>query len=294
MPLDASVIVRAKDKADTIEATLRSVRAQSQACELIVVDSGSSDATVSIARKYADQVIEIPASEFTYGGALNLGAENASGDVHFALSAHCVPMRDDWIARSVSLYDNERVAGTNQAQLTPTGDLIADCYLQTLEDALAHPVWGFSNHASSWRATVWRELPFRTDLSACEDKDWSWRVLQAGYTIAYCPELAVPAAHRRKEGVARLRRRVANEAFAMVSLGASRPLSPREAIRLGLTYFPLESRKPKAVRVFSPHRAAELAGAVAGGRRALRRGITPAAIFADMPAEQRPLYDPLR
>ena len=187
MPNQASVIIRAKDKADTIGLTLRALRGQTRAVEIVVVDSGSTDGTLEIARRWADRVVEIPAESFSYGRALNIGAAVSSGSVHFALSAHCVPKRADWVEHSLSLYDDDRIAATNQARVTPRGEPILDRYIQTRDDALRHPGWGFSNHAASWRADVWAALPFREDLPACEDKEWSWRVLAAGWGIAYCP-----------------------------------------------------------------------------------------------------------
>ncbi len=77
--------MRAKDKEQTIERALRGLRAQTVEMEIILVDSGSTDRTVELARPYCDQVITIPAEAFTYGRALNLGAEHASGEVVFAL-----------------------------------------------------------------------------------------------------------------------------------------------------------------------------------------------------------------
>jgi rhamnosyltransferase len=293
--LDASVIVRAKDKADTIEATLLSLRQQTVPVEIIVVDSGSTDGTVEIAKRHADRIIEIAPESFSYGGALNVGAAAASASVHFAISAHCVPEYADWIESSLKLYADERVAATNQARETPSGEPIEGCYLQTTDDVLLNPGWGFSNHASSWRADVWESFRFDPTLAACEDKEWSWRVLSAGWRIAYSPHLSVPADHRRKEGVVRLRRRVAKEAAAMVSLGATRPLVRQEAVRLWWSHFAVPGWKPKAVRRFSPYRIAELSGAVAGGRAPCHQW-RPAPLFVDDdPAWQltRPPYNPL-
>jgi rhamnosyltransferase len=263
--VDASVIVRSKNKVETIEATLRSMRNQTSDVEIIVVDSGSTDGTLEIARRWADQIIEIPPEGFTYGGALNAGAASASASVHFALSAHCAPRQRDWVERSLLLYRDDRVVATNGAFVTPRGTPIDDCYLQTRADALAKPGWGFSNHASSWRASAWASMPFRTDLPACEDKEWSWRVIEAGWLIAYSPSLAVPSGHRRRQGPRQLHRRVSREAAAMVSLGAARPLTTPEAVRLWWTYFNTLSPHPKALRRANPFRILELAGAVAGG-----------------------------
>ncbi|MGZ4568259.1 MAG: glycosyltransferase family 2 protein [Blastococcus sp.] len=263
-----SVVVRAKDKAATIGATLAALRRQSVPAEVIVVDSGSTDGTLEVARQWADRVIEMPAETFTYGGALNAGAAAATAPVHAALSAHCVPESDTWLEDSLRRYERSDVAATNCALTTPLGTAIAGTYWQTLEDVVVDPTWGFSNHASTWRADVWADHPFREDLGACEDKEWSWRVLAAGWTIAYAPELGAPMAHRRSAGLRPLFQRITREAEAMVSLGAAQPLTGRGAVGAWWSSFPAPSRKPAFVRRASPYRVAELAGAWRGSRQA--------------------------
>jgi rhamnosyltransferase len=191
----ASVIVRAKDKARTIERTLTLLRRQTVEPEIIVVDSGSTDGTLDIARRFADRVIEIPGESFTYGGALNIGAREARASVHFALSAHCYPERVDWIERSLSHYERPDVAGTHGARYSPDGSPLTEVFYDSPGNARAHPDWGFSNHASSWRASAWEEFPFDEELSAAEDKEWALRVLDAGWTIAVDPELWVDMSH---------------------------------------------------------------------------------------------------
>jgi len=263
-----SVIVRAKDKVSTIGETLAALRRQSVPAEVIVVDSGSTDGTVQVAERWADRVLRISADSFSYGGALNIGAEAARARVHAALSAHCVPESDTWLEDSLLRYERSDVAATNAALVSPLGVPIEDTYLQTLEDVVVDPTWGFSNHASTWRAAVWADLPFREDLGACEDKEWSWRVLAAGWTIAYAPELAAPMAHRRSAGLSALYQRITREAQAMVSLGAAEPLAGRAALRAWWSSFPSPSNKPTFVRRASPYRMAELGGAWRGSRLA--------------------------
>ena len=197
----ASVIVRAKDKAETIERALSALRDQTVPVEIVVVDSGSTDGTLELARRWCDLLIEIPPEEFTYGSALNLGARAASAPVHFALSAHCAPGRRDWVERSLAHYERPDVAGTSGYDNLAPGGRPPTVIHQDLAMLRANPYWGYSNHAGSWRAELWERFPFDERLPTSEDREWSWRVLQEGYVIAMDPALGVPTPHRVEEGL---------------------------------------------------------------------------------------------
>src|SRR2546430_11508598 len=41
----------------------------------------------------------------------------------------------------------------------PDGTRVESTFYEDLEHARRHPEWGFSNHASSWRADVWKHFP---------------------------------------------------------------------------------------------------------------------------------------
>jgi rhamnosyltransferase len=220
-----SVIVRARNEAARIERALESVRAQTRPAELIVVDSGSTDGTVEIARRWCDELIELPAGSFTYGRALNIGAARATAPIHVALSAHCVLDRADWLARALVLYERGDVAGVNGMTGLPDG-APARCdepYHQRVQDVLANPGWGFSNHASSWRAEAWERHPFDEELGYAEDKEWAWRVLRAGWTIAFSRELYVDMSHQWRDGFGQLLRRDYLSARAIASFVPAAP-----------------------------------------------------------------------
>lgn len=203
MPPAATVIVRAKNEERFVARALESLRAQTVVPEIIVIDSGSTDRTVAIARELCDRLIEIPAERFTYGFALNLGAREARAPVHFALSAHCVAARRDWIERSLSHYERADVAGTN-GPWPRGGEETPRTLYQDLAHARANPHVGFSNHASSWRACVWERFPFDETLRYAEDKEWALRVLEAGWVIVSDPALGVDMSHVWRGGYAEL------------------------------------------------------------------------------------------
>ena len=253
----ASVIVRAKNKADTIEDTFRTLARQTVPLEVIVIDSGSTDGTVEIARGCADRVVEIPAEEFSYGGTLNLGSRLASTEIHFSLSAHGTHLKQTWVEECLRHYEDPRVAAITGYGIGPDGTPLLSAYRPRLDEALSNPSWGYSNHAGSWRAAVLREHPFREDLPACEDKEWFWRVLAAGWHVVIDPDLVVPSHHRRAAGLKALWGREYREGFAFAVLG--RPVTDGlgDTLRGWLTDFSHDSRWPTVIRPLSPPRAVE-------------------------------------
>jgi rhamnosyltransferase len=268
----ATVIVRARDRAQTIERTLAALRHQSVAVEVVVVDSGSVDGTREIAARWADVVLDLPAADFSYGRALNRGARAASAPIHFALSAHTVPPSDDWVERSLAHYTDERVAGTSGTPLDPAGLPLRHVVLQDLEHARRHPEWGFSNTASSWRANVWRQLPFNERMEACEDKEWSWRAMAAGYVIVVDPALAVSGEHRRRAGLRALFDRCRREARELALYTDVPPFGARAAVGTWWSDLPHVTAWPRWMHRGDPRRVAEIAGRYAGRRDAVRSG----------------------
>ncbi len=282
MPPTVSAIVRCRDAAGTIEATLLSLRSQSVPLEVLVVDSGSTDATLEIAERHADQVLHMP-GPFSYGGALNLGASVARGAIHVALSAHCVLPSATWVENCLRHHERPEVAATGSSRLAPDGTPLTVPHDQRLSDARDHPRWGFSNHASTWRAAVWRELPFREDLPACEDKEWSWRVLKRGSTIVYDPSLYVSLAHRRAAGLRRLWRRVHLEQRSLAALGAVPRPARGDVVRRWWSESTPQDRFPLRLQRLNPHRLVEIHAAVAGARSARP---LPGPLHAELTAPQ--------
>jgi rhamnosyltransferase len=282
--VEASVIVRAKNEEGQIQRCLESLRSQTVPVEIVVVDSGSTDKTLDIASRYADHLIRILPDDFTFGRALNIGAAAASAEIHFALSAHCAASRDDWVARAIAHYRRDPlVAGTFGTLDSPNGDALDTPFVCSFPGVAEDPYWGFywgfSNHASSWRASVWREFQFDEDIEAAEDREWSWRVMRAGYVIVDDPSLFVGLEHRRSAGWRALFRRTRREARAMSRLlPPDRPYSVATAVQHWWSYMPPGSNKPPAIRRLNPARIVEFAGRWAGERDSLaaRRSTHPA------------------
>lgn len=76
-----SVIVPALNEEIALPATLAQLLAQPQVKECIVVDGGSSDATVSIVQRHKDPRVQLVHSAPGRGKQMNAGAAIASGDM---------------------------------------------------------------------------------------------------------------------------------------------------------------------------------------------------------------------
>ena len=192
-----SVVIRAKDEAASIGRTLDLLATQTLApqAEVIVVDSGSTDGTVDIVRAAGVRLVEIPASSFTYGGALNTGCELAGGPLIVALSAHAFPPHDRWLERMVGAFGDDTIACAVGYDTAPDGGRLEDAIVQDLELARRNPRWGYSNASGGFRAELWRERPFRDDMPASEDKEWALHWLERGWRCLVDPALGVRHDH---------------------------------------------------------------------------------------------------
>jgi glycosyltransferase involved in cell wall biosynthesis len=280
-PFKASVIVRARDKEATIGQALMGLERQTVRPEIIVVDSGSRDGTLDIARRHCDKLIEIPPEEFTYGRALNLGAAAASAPIHFALSAHCTPSSNDWIERYLAHYARPDVAGVCGTGSPARESEAEGPWVQDADQFWRDPMHGFSNHASSWRAEVWRDFPFNENVPSAEDKEWAGRVLDAGWVLAFDPSLEVATDYLFERGLREYFRRRRRDYAA---IGSFAPLPPyglrallddcaRGAGRAARGWWNVapDGRRSRTRLRLGPFRAADLAARYAASRTGSKR-----------------------
>jgi rhamnosyltransferase len=195
----ASVIIRVRDERHNLERCL-SLLAQQRGLpappELIVVDAGSRDGTVEVAERHGARVLRLAPAGFSFGGALNLGAEHARHEVLVSLSAHAFPPDPGWLGRLAGvLAADARVACACGDAYAPDGGRLRSAIRQDAALARRRPEWGYANAAGAFRADLWRERPFRADLPGCEDKEWALHWLDRGYVCVVDPELVVDHDH---------------------------------------------------------------------------------------------------
>lgn len=206
--MDVSIVIRTKNEAAFLGQTLREIKRQAfkGEYEVVVVDSGSTDDTVSIAKKSGARVLTIAQGEFSYGRTLNLGARETVGDIIVSLSAHAVPWDDRWLSNLISGFLSSDVAGVygkqiSSSKLNPFEALKNETFFgeEELIFSLRHDKKRncphFSNANSAMRRDILERFEFNEEVGWAEDIMWQEEVLAAGFSIVYRPEAAVYHSH---------------------------------------------------------------------------------------------------
>ena len=106
-----SIIIRCYNEEQHIGRLLIGIMQQTaKDVEIILVDSGSTDATLSIASRYPTKVGYINLDEFTFGLALNVGCEAATDECIVNASAHVNPVYNDWLERLLAPFADSQIA----------------------------------------------------------------------------------------------------------------------------------------------------------------------------------------
>jgi rhamnosyltransferase len=220
-PTKVSIVILTLNAGPEFEELLEKLSAQEGDFEreVIVIDSGSEDDTVKLARRYEAKVHEIPKSEFNHGATRDLGVSLSSGEYVAFIVQDAVPLDERWLAAMVEDLDrDELVAGVYGRQVPlPEAGILARVLVNNL--ATASPerreqfvdspgryrempprerrrLAAFDNVSSCLRRSVWQELPFeKTNFG--EDISWGKRVVEAGYKMVYEPLSVVVHSHER-------------------------------------------------------------------------------------------------
>ena len=225
MPTSVTVAIPTLNGGPGFEETLAAVRAQrlDRGVELLVCDSGSSDGTASLARRYDARVIVIPEAHFSHGGTRNLLMSEADGDHVAFLTQDAVPATEDWLGGLLSGFALARDVGLvfgpyrprPEASLSVRRELTAwfdsfsdrDPRVDRLEPGQKHAPpqsfhgrLGFFTDANGCVARdAWEQVPFR-DVAYAEDHLLAQDMLRAGFAKVYVPSAAVIHSHEYSTG----------------------------------------------------------------------------------------------
>lgn len=213
-----SVIIRCHNEEQHIGKLLTGIMQQTvKDVEIIIVDSGSTDATLSIASKYPVKILNVKPEDFSFGYSLNLGCSNVKNEFIVIVSAHVYPITKDWLQKLLEPFDNPRVALVygrqrgNETTKYSEHQIFIRWYPEKSNLHQTHP---FCNNANAAiRRQLWEKLPYNEELTGLEDIDWAKRAIQLGYYLAYVSDAEV--VHVHDETPLRLYNRYRREAIAL-------------------------------------------------------------------------------
>jgi rhamnosyltransferase len=219
-----SVLLPTFNGAATLPAVLEAVRAQRAPFEyeVVAVDSGSTDGTLSILQDHGCRVLRIAPGTFNHGLTRNLGIEACRGALVALLVQDAEPQGDAWLsALTAPLRDDPLVAGTYARQRArPDASAVTRYYLarwlassetartvrlaspgelEALPPSERYLRCVFDNVSSCIRRSVWERHPF-PETPIAEDAEWARDVLLAGQALVYVPEAVVVHSHDRSAG----------------------------------------------------------------------------------------------
>lgn len=188
--------------------TLDALRVQTLAPhEVLVVDSSRGDGIIRALEAPGASFgvpvrrVPLPSQEFSHPRALNLGVQEASGEIISILSGDATPANERWLESLIGPLSDSRVAGTCSRQIPRQGVPQSRAeefriwwrYRRRSSFRRKDPL--FSNASAAFRRDLALAIPFDETLMELEDYDWGLRVRDQGYSIVYVGDSEVYHSH---------------------------------------------------------------------------------------------------
>lgn len=210
--MKVSILILTKNAESSIEKLLKGIYSQSfKEFEIIVIDSGSDDSTVSIAKVNGCSVYEIKSEEFHHSRTRNYGAQLCKGDYIVYITQDALPFNSEWLSNLVNNCSKKDVAAVYSRQIAyPDSNPMEKFFYsyfypeikqtaskKNIEDPLKYWMEYVSSDVSScYKRDIWEKIKFREDVDFAEDKDFSIRALNLGYKAIYEPKSIVFHSHK--------------------------------------------------------------------------------------------------
>lgn len=173
-------------------------------CEVIIIDSGSTDKTLEILKSYPVKVVSIEPETFNHGLTRNLGVANSSGKYVLMTVQDAVAADNMWLQHMLDGFSAaENVAAVCGKQVVPhdkdknpaewyrpvgMGEITSYSFSKeaflNLSPAEKRSVCGWDDVTAMYLRDVLVQMPFRK-TSFAEDAQWAKDAYLNGYTLVY-------------------------------------------------------------------------------------------------------------
>jgi exopolysaccharide biosynthesis polyprenyl glycosylphosphotransferase len=180
-----------------------------QPCEIVVIDSQSTDRTATLFEGMGAKVLTIEKAQFQHGRVRNMGAKETKGDILIFMTQDAIPANEFWLeclikpicqgkaeasfARQVPYADAGALEQYARSTNYPSESRIVS--QDDIQD-LGGKAFFFSNSCSAIKKEVFETLGgFTVGTIMNEDMLFAAKILQNGYKIAYVAEAVVNHSH---------------------------------------------------------------------------------------------------
>lgn len=208
--------------------------------EVLIIDSGSTDATLEIVRRYPQvRLHEIPNSEFGHGKTRNLAASLARGEFIAYLTHDAIPTSLEWLRELLAPFAiDDRIVAVMGKQIPRPGcfpllkyeikgvfnafgpDFGTSVFYKgdfVQSEGVFNAIAFYSDvNSAARRRFLLDVVPYR-DVRYAEDQLFGKDLLEAGYRKAYAPRAAVQ--HSNDLTLDEYRRRIFDETVGLRQIG---------------------------------------------------------------------------
>lgn len=211
MSVKISVIILTLNAGKELSILLYSIFAQSiKACEVIIIDSESTDNTLEIAKSFSNvKVIQIERKNFDHGKTRDMALRISQGDIIIFLTQDAIPANNKLIANLIAPFDDKNIAVTTARQIPKPNASNAEKLIRTFnyptkssikskEDIATLGIKTFfsSNVCAAYNREIYLAVGgFEYPIKTNEDMFYAAKVIQKGYKIAYVSEALVYHSH---------------------------------------------------------------------------------------------------
>ncbi len=223
-----SVIIPTRNPGEGLKTLLETLFKQK--CELgfevIIIDSGSTDGSLSFCQGYPVRLIQIERHDFHHARTRNVAIGAAHGEYCVLTVQDAIPCSENWLSSLVMpAHLNEEVAGVFGQQVSRDNAtlLSRSCkvnwynswsqhyreqQMQAIPKGLSWESLGletqkrlarFDNVNGCIKKSVWQNIPF-PDVPYAEDVAWAIEALKNHYTLCWQPDAQVFHSHNRTLG----------------------------------------------------------------------------------------------
>jgi rhamnosyltransferase len=204
-----SVIIPTLNAETRLNLLISSLNVQTIECQIIIVDSSSSDNTASIAESRKLKLVTISNIAFNHGKTRNLGIQGEENDVVVFLTQDALPVDHSCLEHLIKPLEDQQILASFGRQIprpdaspiekftrifnypeTPTVKGIQDI------PRIGIKTFFFSNVCSAIKVKEFNELGgFPENIIMFEDLIFAAKAILNGYKIAYVPEAKVWHSH---------------------------------------------------------------------------------------------------